>query len=59
MCTTKQALKLTMGYVHEVGKEMDCNQYIEYLEELFFELDEERRKLEWREEPEDYKENNL
>ena len=50
MCTTKQALKLTMAYVHEVSREMDCSQYIEYLEELFFELDEERRKLEWREE---------
>lgn len=55
MCTTKQALKLTMDYVHEVSKEMDCEQYIAYLEELFFELDEERRKLEWREEPEEYR----
>lgn len=57
MCTTKQALKLAMDYVHEVSKEMDCNRYIEFLEELSFDIDEERRKLEWQDEH--YEENEL
>lgn len=40
-------LKSVLGYIHETTSEMDTKQYVTFLEELFFELDEERRKLEW------------
>lgn len=48
-------LKDVLNYIHDTTEEMNADEYVNFLAELFFELDEERRKIEWDgEEYEDY-----
>lgn len=44
---TGKILKDVVNYIHEATDAMTAAEYVSFLTDLFFELDEERRKLEW------------